>query len=293
MPLARPQPAPPNAPSHCPPPNLAGVCHPTSPAVDEYDEAMSKDKCYVNPFVGEGRYARYLRLWLETVPSSQLMLLNFDEWTADAEATMRSVFAFLKLSAFDIAIERAHNTHMARSVHVEKEGASDLSEVTSHSVGAELSYTTHCILHEFYAPFQHDLDALLTEYSYPPLKWDTSKKGDRACPTSYRHWPARIQRRVQRARAKSLGGGQAVLDGDAGGETPGDGAGPEGDNAGDSYAGEGPGDGEGGGGASRARAASALSRHQEQPHAATPPPKRTRGAKSVTKSAGRSKRDGG
>ena len=41
--------------------------------MDEYDDDMERDKCYVNPFVGEGRYARYLRLWFEVVPPSQLL----------------------------------------------------------------------------------------------------------------------------------------------------------------------------------------------------------------------------
>ena len=50
--------------------------------MDEYENDQVKDRCYVNPFVGEGRYAKYLRLWLETTPSAQLMLLNFDEWTS-------------------------------------------------------------------------------------------------------------------------------------------------------------------------------------------------------------------
>jgi hypothetical protein len=61
---------------------------------------MERDKCYVNPFVGEGRYARYLRNWLEVVPSRQMLLLNFDEWTTDAEGTMRRVFAFLQLKPY-------------------------------------------------------------------------------------------------------------------------------------------------------------------------------------------------
>ena len=54
--------------------------------MDEYEDAQEKARCYVNPFVGEGRYAKYLRMWLEVVPSSQLMILNFDEWTAGKEA---------------------------------------------------------------------------------------------------------------------------------------------------------------------------------------------------------------
>ena len=47
--------------------------------MDEFDDAQERDKCYVNPFVGEGRYARYLRNYLEVVPAPQLLLLNFDE----------------------------------------------------------------------------------------------------------------------------------------------------------------------------------------------------------------------
>ena len=33
---------------------------------------MERDGCYVNPFVGEGRYARYLRVWLGVVPKRQV-----------------------------------------------------------------------------------------------------------------------------------------------------------------------------------------------------------------------------
>ena len=155
--------------------------------MDEYDDAMERDHCYVNPFVGEGRYAKYLRLWLRVVPKKQLLLLNFDTWTLDAEATMRLVFDFLGLAPFAIRIERAHNTHLARSVHVEKDGASDISDVTS--VGADLTYRTHCILHEFFAPFQADLDRLLLEHDHPAIHWETSLQGKRKCPSGNRHWP--------------------------------------------------------------------------------------------------------
>jgi hypothetical protein len=40
--------------------------------MDEYTADMERDGCYVNPFVGEGRYARYLRNWLDIVPKRQV-----------------------------------------------------------------------------------------------------------------------------------------------------------------------------------------------------------------------------
>ena len=58
--------------------------------MDEYTDAQEQDGCYVNPFVGEGLYARYLRNWLSIVPKRQMMLLNFDEWTRDAQPTMQA-----------------------------------------------------------------------------------------------------------------------------------------------------------------------------------------------------------
>ena len=105
---------------------------------------------------------------------------------------MKRVFEFLKLTKFDITIEQAHNTHLARSVHVEQDGASDLAEVSAHSVSDEISFRTQCILHEFFTPFQLELDALLAEYGYPSMRWETGVKGDRRCPAAYRHWPASV-----------------------------------------------------------------------------------------------------
>ena len=67
--------------------------------------------------MGEGRYARYLRVWLEVVPKRQVLLLNFDEWTGRAAETMRAVSDFLLLAPFDFRVEEAHNTHISRSVH--------------------------------------------------------------------------------------------------------------------------------------------------------------------------------
>ena len=39
--------------------------------MDAYTDAQKRDGCYVNPFVGEGLYARYLRTWLDVVPKQQ------------------------------------------------------------------------------------------------------------------------------------------------------------------------------------------------------------------------------
>ena len=160
-----------------------------------YDQALADDRCYVNPFVGEGRYARYLKNYLATVPSRQLLLLNFDEWTNDAEGTMRIVFNFLQLAPFPgLQIQQAHNTHLSRSVHVHLDGASNLSDISTSQVGDTLSYKTHCILHEFYAPYQAELDSLLKQYGYAPMRWDTGSKGGKPCPNSYRHWPKSVER---------------------------------------------------------------------------------------------------
>ena len=158
-------------------------------SMDEYDDDMERDKCYVNPFVGEGRYARYLRLWFDVVPPSQLLLLNFDEWTAEPSQTMARVSRFLGLAPFDFRITQAHNTHLSRSVHVQLHGASNLSVVAADAVESSLSFNTHCILHEFFRPFQADLEAMLRRNGYPPMQWDTARKGSQTCPSSFRHWP--------------------------------------------------------------------------------------------------------
>ena len=50
---------------------LCGAPNRTYSMMDEYTPEMEKSSCYVNPFVGEGRYARYLRLWLSVVPKRQ------------------------------------------------------------------------------------------------------------------------------------------------------------------------------------------------------------------------------
>ena len=70
-----------------------------------------------------------------------MMLINFDEWTRDAQPTMQAVAEFLKLSPHTFKLEQAHNTHLARSVHVGKEGASDVSTLREHSVEVTLTLT--------------------------------------------------------------------------------------------------------------------------------------------------------
>ena len=40
--------------------------------MDAYTDAQKRDGCYVNPFVGEGLYARYLRAWLDALPKQQV-----------------------------------------------------------------------------------------------------------------------------------------------------------------------------------------------------------------------------
>ena len=124
-----------------------------------YTADMERDGCYVNPFVGEGRYARYLRNWLDIVPKRQILLhchhpthllhhpLCFDEWTDDAATTMRAVADFLNLAPFTFRVEEAHNTHKSRSVHVEKEGKSNAAELKAEAaIDDALGFGTYCIL---------------------------------------------------------------------------------------------------------------------------------------------------
>jgi len=160
--------------------------------MDEYTEESEHDRCYVNPFVGEGRYARYLRLWLSVYPPSQILILNFDQWTAAPGASMERVRTFLELAPFTFKLQQAHNTHLARSVHVRQEGASNASDVAEHSIEAAISFGTHCILHEFFVPFQNDLDTLLGTRGLPRIWWDTARKGARSCPSTFQHWPVQL-----------------------------------------------------------------------------------------------------
>ena len=45
-----------------------------------------------------------------------------------------------------------------------------------------------------FAPYQVELDALLKQHGYAPMRWDTASKGGKACPTAYRHWPKSVER---------------------------------------------------------------------------------------------------
>ncbi|KAL1507550.1 hypothetical protein AB1Y20_007171 [Prymnesium parvum] len=156
--------------------------------MDEYSDEMEKNHCYVNPFVGEGRYARYLRVWLSVVPKRQVLLLNFDEWTGRAAETMQAVSAFLLLPAFAYRVEEAHNTHIARSVHVDLQGSTNASQIAAESVEGALSFATQCVLHEFFLPYAADLDVLFKEFDFPPMRWETGRKGEMHCPSTYRYW---------------------------------------------------------------------------------------------------------
>jgi len=157
--------------------------------MDEYSDEQLSDGCYVNPFVGEGLYARYLREWLRVVPKRQIMLLNFDEWTQDAQATMQEVAEFLYLAPHQFATQKAHNTHLARSVHVEKEGSTNASQLAEDAVEDALPFATHCILHEFFAPYNSELDALFAEYGYSPMRWETRQHADgSACAPRFQYW---------------------------------------------------------------------------------------------------------
>ena len=123
------------------------------------------------------------------MPLAQIHLLNFDEWTAEPAKAMQKVGAFLQLAPFRYQISQAHNTHLSRSVHLQKQGASDLREVAFDSVDAGMSFGMHCILHEFYRPYQDELDALMRAYGLPLMHWDTAHKGGHVCPSTYKHWP--------------------------------------------------------------------------------------------------------
>jgi len=180
--------------------------------MDEYSEEMDKDGCYVNPFVGEGRYARHLRLWLTLVPKRQVMLLNFDEWTNNAMPTMEAVSRFLSLPPFAMRkdadgatkeaegmlkpvagpypykVDEAHNTHLRRSVHVALDGKSDKTDLKRNELEGQLPAGTHCVLHEFFRPYLNELDELLLEYAYPPMGWKTGEGKGFRCDDQYTHW---------------------------------------------------------------------------------------------------------
>ncbi|EOD25240.1 hypothetical protein EMIHUDRAFT_450486 [Emiliania huxleyi CCMP1516] len=150
--------------------------------MDEYSDEMEEAGCYVNPFVGEGRYVRYLKLWLGMVPRRQLLLLNFDAWTASAEAAqeaMGRVAAFLQLAPFSF---RAHNTHANRSVHVDRDAASDADAIKGQSVEAQLPRRDRCVLRDFFAPYNAALAGLLAQHGYEPMTeaWGASAAAD--CP---------------------------------------------------------------------------------------------------------------
>jgi len=161
---------------------------------DPYDDEQERDHCYVNPFVGAGRYARYLKTYLEVVPADQMLLLDFDEWAADPAATssaMRRVAAFLRLAPFEFDTGRAHNTHLARSVHVNLSASSSGAEVARDPIGRSLSFASHCVLHEFFTPYQQELDELLAQFGYAPMRWRTEVKeeqggGRRTCSPGHR-----------------------------------------------------------------------------------------------------------
>lgn len=218
--------------------------------MDEYSDEMDKNHCYVrrrpaarsrrlsvrpppqvNPFVGEGRYARYLRVWLSVVPKRQVLLLNFDEWTGRAAETMQAWHASLCSTGAPPLIPRTQFTgglgvpppaslrlprrrgaqhphskvrrqHVPRrrrrlrsprrarlrSVHVDLQGSTNASQIAAESVEGALSFATQCVLHEFFLPYAADLDVLFKEFDFPPMRWDTGRKGEMHCPSTYRYW---------------------------------------------------------------------------------------------------------
>jgi len=178
---------------------LCGAPNRTFSMMDEYTPEMEKASCYVNPFVGEGRYARYLRLWLGIVPKRQMMLLNFDEWTHDAARVMEAVSEFLQLppfqakgvsttSPFGYNIAAAHNTHLSRSVHIDRKGQSDVGALAKESLAEQLPPSSHCVLHEFFVPYIAELAALLHEYDFPPMLWPTGRTDRFKCKDKFMFW---------------------------------------------------------------------------------------------------------
>jgi hypothetical protein len=135
------------------------------------------------------------------VPSTPLHRMHF--WqrlthvAAQAVASITALFPtppaqavgqFLQLSPFTFRVHEAHNTHIARSVHVGQAGSTNVGTIANHTIESGLSFGTHCILHEFYRPYAVDLDGLLAEYGYPLMRWDTASKGGLICPSRYRYW---------------------------------------------------------------------------------------------------------
>ena len=100
----------------------------------------------------------------------------------------QAVAAFLYLSPHTFKLEQAHNTHLARSVHVDQEGASNASALRHHSIEDGLPFASYCILNEFFAPYNAEFEQLLTDYGYPTMRWPTGTRDGLACPTQYKHW---------------------------------------------------------------------------------------------------------
>ena len=69
------------------------------------------------------------------------------------------------------------------------------TETTASQIGVlrlwrsgNLAFSTHCVLHEFFLPYAADLDNLLHQHGFAPMRWDTGRKGEMSCPSTYRHW---------------------------------------------------------------------------------------------------------
>ena len=62
-----------------------------------------------------------------------------------------------------------------------------------------------------------ELDQLLVEYSYPPMVWDTARKGERSCPAVFRHW-RHLKGLRELPRRGAATGAAAEEEGLAGGE---------------------------------------------------------------------------
>eukprot|EP00965_Chrysotila_dentata_P121347 4011884-Pleurochrysis_carterae.AAC.4 len=141
------------------------------------------------------------------------MLLNFDEWKADALATMEAVSRYLQLPPFSAPkgkrdrvlrtgnasaastpfpydVEEAHNTHIAgsRSVHLNVSGKVKREIIMEDQIEDKMSPKTHCILHEFYRPYLRELNVLLAEYDYPPMNWRTGESRSFKCSSEYVYW---------------------------------------------------------------------------------------------------------
>merc|ERR1712167_295862 len=79
--------------------------------------ANSNPDCYVNPFVMQGAYSKYLQPWLRAFPPERLLVLSHAALEEDAQGTMATVTKFLGLEDFSYDVGIVYNTKFNRGVH--------------------------------------------------------------------------------------------------------------------------------------------------------------------------------